>query len=178
MNVKETKKQLRKAISQLKKEHSTEWRYEASLNIMQQIESMDLFTTSNTILLYHALADEVQTSYLLNKYHNTKRLALPVVVDDSLELRVYSPNDVREGYQNILEPTEGELVNPSELDLALIPGIAFDNELNRMGRGGGFYDRLLPEVLCTKIGLAYSFQLVKQIPTEPFDIKVNKVIHN
>ena len=95
-----------------------------------------------------------------------------------MELRRYTgPADLALGAYNIMEPT-GELFDDyAAIDLAVIPGVAFDREGNRMGRGKGYYDRLLPKLRSTyKIGICLPFQLVEQIPTDEHDVKMDEVI--
>jgi 5-formyltetrahydrofolate cyclo-ligase len=76
------------------------------------------------------------------------------------------------------EPTGPEFTDLESIDMIIVPGVAFDREGNRMGRGRGFYDRLLSTTPhAFKVGVAFGFQMVEQVPTEPFDIKMNKVIH-
>jgi 5-formyltetrahydrofolate cyclo-ligase len=75
------------------------------------------------------------------------------------------------------EPTGEEFTNLDAVELIMVPGVAFDRTGNRMGRGRGFYDRLLKSTPnATKIGLAYDFQMMDAIPTEPHDVKMNLVI--
>ncbi|EJW97620.1 5-formyltetrahydrofolate cyclo-ligase, partial [gut metagenome] len=61
-------------------------------------------------------------------------------------------------------------------DIIIVPGVAFDKNRNRMGRGRGFYDRLLSDVNATKIGICFGFQISEDIPVEPFDKKMDMVI--
>lgn len=177
MELKNRKKDIRKAIADIKKRYSLEWRVEASKSVMARVETLDIFNNSDTILLYHALPDEVQTASFLNRWYGVKRLVLPVVCGDDLVLRVYNPASVSVGYCSIPEPTEAaDEVAPCDIDLAIIPGVAFDISGNRLGRGRGFYDRLLPALDCELIGLGFDYQIVDCVPMESFDRKLSKVI--
>ena len=84
------------------------------------------------------------------------------------------------GYKGILEPTpDATPVSPGEIELALIPGVAFAGErgaFSRLGRGKGFYDRLLPSLRCPKVGICYPFRLVDSLPTDPWDIPLDGLI--
>ena len=64
----------------------------------------------------------------------------------------------------------------ADIDLAVIPGMAFDRDGHRLGRGKGFYDKLLPGIKCRKIGLCFSFQLADSVPIEPHDIVMDMVL--
>jgi 5-formyltetrahydrofolate cyclo-ligase len=144
---------------------------------MSQLESQELFKEADTVLMYHALPDEVQTAAFLDKWYKTKRILIPLVSGDDLILKVYSPDKVVPGYKGIPEPSDDALtVLPSEIDLAVIPGVAFDRDCNRLGRGKGFYDRLIPDLRCPLIGLGFDFQIVDQVPVEIFDRKLDMVI--
>lgn len=95
-------------------------------------------------------------------------------------LREYSGRaDLREGAYHIMEPA-GALFPPhrySEIDVAIIPGMAFDTQGNRLGRGKAYYDRFLPKIPgAYRIGIVFPFQLLSQIPTEETDIAMNEIV--
>lgn len=174
------KKDLRKQIRQLKASADIGAKDKMSLSIQIKLLEMEEVSSAGTILLYHSLPDEVSTKLLLEKLSNklsgNKRIVLPVVDGDNLVLKEYVPNELNVGYRNILEPCSDIIVSPCDIDLAIIPGVAFDSNCNRMGRGKGFYDRLLPNLRCKTIGLAFSFQMVHEIPCEPFDCPLDMVV--
>ena len=96
---------------------------------------------------------------------------------ESLELRVYAPAHLSPGSFGILEPATGSLFTDYDrIDLAVVPGMAFDRKGNRLGRGKGFYDRLLPLLKAPKAGICFPFQLVEAVPVEPFDTPMDYVI--
>lgn len=103
-------------------------------------------------------------------------MVLPVVTGDELELRRYSgKTDLKKGSFGIDEPT-GEIVTDfSSIDVAIIPGVGFDKYGNRLGRGKGYYDRLLPKLQSYNIGVCFSFQVLPEIPTESFDRPMDEV---
>ncbi len=171
------KSKIRKEIAALKKEHTKEWKEQASSCIASKVLELQEYKQASTILLYFALSDEVQTLELIKSQYHTKRIALPLVVGDQLALKLYDPQKLVPGYKGILEPSaEAEDIAPADIDLALIPGVAFDHKCNRLGRGGGFYDRLIPQLKCPLVGLAYNFQIITQVPCESFDRPLHKVI--
>lgn len=168
---------------------------ERSEAILERLEQTDLFRAASCIALYHALPGEVQTAAFIDKWHDKKTLYLPVVEGDDLRLVPYRGNDhLRAGAFGILEPTETEetaaetkasagIPQPEVTgrqspapDLIIVPGVAFDRKNNRLGRGKGYYDRLLSEWNIPKIGICFDFQLFDEIPAEPFDRKMNLVI--
>lgn len=180
MDIREQKKTIRKTVRELKKTTPKERQEMASLAIQEKILAMEEIRSAATILLYYALPDEVDTRVLLRRLSNreegNKKVILPVVEGEFLILKEYIPSDVKEGYREILEPQGEECINPAEIEIAVIPGVAFDSSCNRMGRGKGFYDKLLPHLKCRTIGLGYGFQIVEKIPCEPFDKPLDCVV--
>ena len=107
-----------------------------------------------------------------------KRILLPVVVGDDLELRLYTgPEDLKPGAYGIEEPTGELFTDYADIDFIVVPGVAFDRNGNRLGRGKGYYDRLLPRIPSAhKAGICFPFQLVEEVPAEPFDIRMDEII--
>ena len=150
---------------------------EASAAGWASLEALPAFVQAHTLLLYMSLPDEVPTSAFIARWHSEKRIALPVVDGESLLLREYRAEYMSPGWKGILEPTpEAPLVSPREIDLALVPGVAFDLAGGRLGRGRGFYDRLLPSLHCPLIGLCPASRLVPAVPMAPWDVKMDRVI--
>lgn len=132
-----------------------------------------------TILLYHSMPDEVYTHDLIKSLHSKgKRVLLPTVVGDDLELHEYEGegNFATSKHFAIQESTGRLFTDYDHIDLAVIPGMAFTLQGDRLGRGKGFYDRLLPKIKCPLIGLAFPFQIVDTIPCESHDIKMSELI--
>lgn len=148
-------------------------------DILKRIEDHPVFQNAKTVLLYHSLPDEVYTHDFIRKWYTHKRILLPVVTGNTLELYTYTgPEKMQTGAYGIAEPTEGKFSNFKEIDLAIIPGMAFDRRGNRLGRGKGYYDRLLPFLAGTyKLGVCFPYQLLESIPTENFDVRMNEVIY-
>ncbi len=172
------KKQLRKQIRERKKEFSLSEKIELSRPVFEKIEKEELFREAKVVLLYYSMDDEVYTHDFVEKHYKTKTILLPCVDGDDLILRQYlGIESMKAGEQfGILEPVGKEFNDLEKIDLMIIPGVAFDKEKNRLGRGRGFYDRLLKTVNATKIGVCFDFQVVEQVPTEDFDVKMDVVI--
>ena len=179
MDVREKKKELRGQIKLIKNSLSPDEKKSMSLAVQNLLLQSDIAPKAKTILLYHALPDEVDTSLLLevmsSRHKGDKKIILPVVSGDILLLKEYVPQNLMPGYNKIMEPVSDECIDPSEIDLAIIPGVAFDRKCNRMGRGKGFYDKLLPHLNCLTVGLAFPFQIVENIPCESFDKPLDMV---
>ena len=175
------KAEVRKRIREMKRAVPMEEKLRRSNSIMCQLEERAEFTTAQVVLLYWSMADEVQTHAFVERWYQKKTLLLPCVQGDDLVLRQYTgPECLVEGPQfGIGEPTGPEWTAVDKVDLIVVPGVAFDSKGNRMGRGRGFYDRLLSSTPnAIKIGVAYGFQMLPEIPVEPHDIPMNLVIHD
>lgn len=173
------KKELRKQIRAAKKAVPFCEKCSRSIPIMQQVEQLPQFRDAQTILLYWSMEDEVQTHDFVNRWYQQKILLLPCVDGDDLRLRQYTgPECLKEGEQfGIGEPTGPEFTDLNSVQMIIVPGVAFDRHNNRMGRGRGFYDRLLKSTPnAYKVGVAFNFQMVELVPTEEFDVPMNAVI--
>lgn len=135
---------------------------------------------AHTILLFSALPDEVPTQQLTDELvAQGKTVLLPKVVSDTdMELRLYTGrSDLREGAFGIMEPVGEEFSHYEQIDIGIIPGMAFDAAGHRLGRGKGYYDRFLSRVPCFyKIGLCFSWQLLDHVPSEEHDIIMDEVL--
>lgn len=136
---------------------------------------------ARTVALHIAVRGELPTAALLAAaWDGGKRVALPRMTAGGMELRLVSPGEALvAGPHGIPEPSaDAPLVSPSELDLVLAPGVAFDRNGGRLGQGGGDYDRLMAALppTCVTIGWCHALQLVDAVPTEPHDQRVRLVI--
>ncbi len=172
-----TKAELRNQIKELKKLHQETAATDSEF-IMQVLEADEHFRASKTVLLYHSLSDEVNTHTFIDKWCSQKLVLLPKVIDDELELRIYhNASELQVGAFGIAEPTGELFTDYAQIDFVAVPGIAFDTKGNRLGRGKGYYDRLLPKLTnAYKAGICFPYQLVDTVPTEPTDIKMDTVI--
>jgi 5-formyltetrahydrofolate cyclo-ligase len=175
MKINANKKDLRIHIKELKKKQSAERLKEWSQSALLALESHPLFICAQTVLCYYSLGDEIDTHDFISRWSKKKNILLPVVHGDILELHLYN-NELIKGTFGIYEPTSKATDNYDQIDLAIIPGVAFDLHGARLGRGKGYYDRLLPLIKAYKIGLCFGFQKVENIFTEPHDIPMDEII--
>lgn len=176
--MKEIKKLLRSKIKDLKKQYTKEEKKELSKPIFERLESKTWFKSSKIILLYWSMDDEVFTHDFILKWYKEKTILLPCVDGDDLRLRIFEGMDsmkVGECF-SILEPVGEEFLDYEDIDLMIVPGIAFDKKGNRLGRGRGFYDRLLSITNSRKVGIGFDFQYLDHVPTEDFDIRMDEII--
>ena len=169
------KQEIRKEIKQVKLDINKEDREAAAIEVMAKIESLPQFSKAENILLYNALADELPTECMLNKWSESKNLFLPVVDGNDLIIKRYDKSSVKVGAFGIIEPL-GDEIDSSIIDFIVVPGVAFDKNLNRLGRGKGYYDRLLSNCKAFFAGIGYHIQVLDNIPVEEHDIKMNCII--
>lgn len=173
------KAEIRKIVRGFKKEVSLEEKKRRSLPIMEKVEQLDAFRRATTMLLYWSMDDEVYTQDFVRKWYRQKCLLLPCVEGDDLLLRQYTGSEsMQAGPQfGIPEPVGPVFVELDKIEMIVVPGVAFDRQRNRMGRGRGFYDRLLKSTPnAMKVGVAFDFQLFDSIPVESFDVPMDVVV--
>ncbi len=178
-DLQEAKRRLRSQIRRLKRERTPQDLAAQSRQIAERFLSHPRVLASNIIMAYHSLPDEVDTRKLLDHLLSMeKTVVLPQVTGPStMVLRRYEgPDSLREGAYGILEPV-GELFNDySSIDLVIVPGMAFDHAGHRLGRGKGYYDRLLPQLTkAYKIGLCFDFQMTDNVPHDEKDVVMEEV---
>jgi 5-formyltetrahydrofolate cyclo-ligase len=175
-----TKAQLRKEIAEKRRSLDSGWITAASLRIVEQLLGLDAFITANHIALYKAIAGEVDLERLFSTCWGLgKSTSIPVF---NSSLKTYEMAEITAdmhyspGNYGILEPEKPTLVPMGDIDLIIVPGVAFDASGNRMGRGGGYYDRMLDGFRGIKAAVAFEFQLFTHIPYESCDIPVNYIV--
>ena len=149
-----------------------------SLHAVNRLMEHTEFMAARTIMLYHSLPDEVSTRIILESAMG-KRILLPRVTGEgTMELCEYNgPDDLQIGAFHIMEPCGKVFDDYQSIDLAVIPGMAFDRNGNRLRRGKDYYDRFLPLIpQAYKIGICFGFQVVDEVPVSETDIRMDEVI--
>ncbi|GLI55200.1 hypothetical protein PM10SUCC1_07150 [Propionigenium maris DSM 9537] len=148
--------------------------------IAEKLYSDYRFKKAETIFIFTSFGSEVDTHRIIEELLSMGRsVCIPKIMGKHLmaAVRIGSLEELRPNKFGILEPLEGEEVAPQEIDLIVVPGVAFDRRGYRIGYGGGFYDAFMsrvPEV--DKIALAYDLQLIDRIDNESWDIRVDTLI--
>lgn len=182
------KKNFRERIITLLRNQEEEERLIKSLAISDKLFQMTEFQEAKTILFYASFDGEVETFEMIKKVQRLgKIIGLPRIekndrkiiptliksLEDDLEIGSYGIKQPKSDSMNILRE--------DCIDMVVVPGIAFDKKNNRLGRGGGYYDRFLgslPPHIPT-VGLAFDFQIVESLPfQEEHDVKVTHVLSN
>ncbi len=173
------KKQLRRIIREQKAALCEEFIRDASRLLAQKLFATDYYQNAKTVYGYLSYNQEVRTVPILERaLQDGKRVAVPKVYGDTMRfIYLEDLTAVADSAMHIPEPIADEPVAEDETALVLMPGVAFDKEGNRMGYGGGYYDKFLAEEPNhPTVALCYGFQMVEKIPTEKYDIPVDCVI--
>ncbi|MCD8203061.1 MAG: 5-formyltetrahydrofolate cyclo-ligase [Prevotella sp.] len=174
------KSELRKLIRERKRGFTEEELEKMSIPIICKLLGNPAVINAKTVLMYSSLPDEVNTSGAIKKLKERgKTVLLPRVIDEgNMEVTVYeNPSCLTVGHYSIKEAKGETFTKYNEIDVAVIPGMSFDKHCNRLGRGKGYYDRLLAKLPKTyKIGICFDFQKLEEIPTDEHDIKMNEII--
>lgn len=147
--------------------------------VFSTIEALKEFSGSHNILMYYSLPDELTTEATLNRWQGAGRqVYLPRVNGELLDIMPYVPDNMAKGAFGIKEPSGGIVADSGCIDMVIVPGVAFDCECNRLGRGRGYYDRLLSGMRAdvVTIGVGYDFQLIDHVPVDEHDIKLDYVV--
>ncbi len=185
--LKETKTTIREKTLNLLRNQKEEDRLEKSLVILERFFEVPEFQSSKTILFYASFDGEVETFEMMKRAQKFgKKIALPVIELSGREIRpalvTKLEEDLEEGPYGIKQPRHdrAEFLDLKEIDLCVVPGVAFDKKNHRLGRGKGFYDRFLKNLPrdTPRVGLAFDFQIVDCLPHQDHDIPVSRVITN
>lgn len=179
------KNQIRKEMLKLRKtlcEYEIE---EKSKKIYERLAAMDMFRDAKNIMAYMAFRNEVDTLPIINHcLRENKKMILPVSIKETKQLLLSELKDpykeLHEGTYGIKEPAR-EYIRPfhsRELDLILVPAVAFDPSGYRLGYGGGYYDRFLASLTrkTPSIGLSFEMQIIDKVPSEPTDQPVDYIV--
>ena len=175
MEKREIRVQVRHRIASL----SEEQREQASHHIFEQVASLPDFVGARVVALFSSLPDEPCSQQFLQEWHGRKRIVLPRVEGDVMNFYDYSPKQMQSGAFGIDEPQGDTPCPPEDIELMVVPGVAFTLDGKRMGRGKGFYDKYLSQsgFLATTVGVCFAVQMVDNLPDEPHDQRVDIVVN-
>ncbi len=177
-----TKQKIRsKIFLKLKRQKEEEERQKSSL-IKEKLLRTKVYKKAKVLMCYIALKGEVDTQEMIKQAKKTGKIVtvpvckkakatlMPCILDENAGLK--------KGPYGVIEPAVEQYVCLDDIDLVIVPGVAFDKKGNRLGRGKGFYDRFLNRLSrrTATIGLAFDFQILPSLPASSHDAKVSKVI--
>lgn len=177
-----SKEEIRQTVAQRKKNLADT--RELSVRVLGNFEKMQEFQRSSMVMTYVDFGKEVRTVPLINDWIKSKQIIVPYIAQGEIQLFwIKNLKELAPGVLGILEPKlelrnlSDRKVKPSEIELVLVPGIGFDKNGGRVGRGKGYYDRFLaklsPEI--PKIALAFEFQLFPEVPMDSHDVRLDAV---
>ncbi len=176
------KQDIRQRIETQRRSLSWDWVEAKSAEIASHLKGVPQFRSAATVHTYVAWRNEVNNHQLIKDLlAEGRRVAVPVV-DLNRHTLIHSLisnfEDLRPGAFGILEPAPEKIrvISLSEIDVVLVPGVAFDLHGNRVGYGGGYYDDFLRHTNAFKIALCYHFQIVDEIPVRADDERVNLLV--
>ena len=172
------KKSVRKQVKMALQNLLDSERGQQALVLIQNIEHLPQYQQADVLMAFYPLPDEIDIRPLLAEAYRNKTVLLPVITDGKIHLHPYRGEEqMKEGLFHILEPVTEEFTDYDRIDVILVPGVAFDGEGHRLGRGKGFYDRFLPLVpKAYKVGVGYNCQLLDAIPVEPHDVPLDRIV--
>lgn len=173
-----TKQELRKICLASRAQLGPEMRQESSNEITRRLTQLTSWHNRKVIMCFLTINSEVETSAIVEQaWREGKTVVVPKVEGKKLLCcELTSWNQLAPGTFGVPEPIEPVLVEPMELELVLVPGLAFDPAGRRLGYGAGFFDRLLKKTRALRIGLAYSCQILDHLPEEANDCRVEEII--
>lgn len=175
------KQKIRMEILQKLHNQSPKERREKSEIIRKKVLLLTQFQKASRIAFYASKEEEVDTWEIMREVLIDKKIVLPSVASGKLVFS-YVPNldGLKKGIYGIYEPKDPlDVAKLDDLDLIIVPGVAFDLLNNRLGRGIGYYDQLLKKASSVfKLGLGFDFQLVERLPVNNNDVAMDKIITN
>ena len=183
-----TKKSLREKILTLLRNHKEEERLAKGRIIFDKLFRLPEFRKALTVLFYFPFNGEVNTVEMIKQAQKLgKKIGLPRIVRDKKRIIPNMIHSLEEGLEagpyGIQQPKKNrsQSLRLENLDMVIVPGVAFDKHNNRLGRGGGYYDRFLKSLppSIPSVGLAFDFQIIDHLPQqEKHDVPVSKVVVN
>ena len=179
------KSEIRKEIKEKLAQQTDAQRLRKSRLIKERLFKLAAFKQAEYVMFYIATKDEVETSFMITGAQKIgKKIAVPVILREDKRMVVSQINDLKTeltvGPYKILQPKKRYIreISKDKIDLVVVPGRAFDQQGNRLGRGRGYYDKFLASLPAgiPRIGLAFDFQVLKCLPALSHDISVTRVI--
>jgi len=177
VDIQRRKDELRRLILSRRERTTPQERTERAAAIVRTLTGLPELAAARSVLAYASVRSEVPTAELLRWIlESGKSLAVPAVTGEGsmIAARAGSLGHLAPGFRGIPEPP---LEPAGPVDVAVVPGVAFDLACARLGHGGGFFDAFLAAVpATTKIGVCFDFQVVDELPAEPHDVRMDLVV--
>lgn len=185
-NIVALKKKIRSELLNKRKNLNHDWVIQASHTIQQKVLNLNEFYTAQTVFCYISIDNEVDTNLIIKQcWKMNKKLYVPVFVSAINQYRAVkfaSDMTLVTGRKGIPEPSLNDetcdFIHIEEIDIAIVPGVAFDESCGRLGWGAGVYDKLLAshKIHALKLGLAFEIQIIDKVPIENSDVYMDAVV--
>lgn len=175
----ELKETIRKRVKEQLQKFPENSKVQSERIIQSSLFSVSEFQRANVVSVYYAKNSEVNTLGIFRElWENRKNIVLaPRIHGDNIEMcQVYSVDDFVEGVYGLKEPSQNSRIYTGAIDVAIVPGLAFDGLGTRLGRGKGYYDTFLKQNHTCPIGLAFDFQILSHLPKTLNDVSMNYVV--
>ena len=185
MVVNKGKNEIRKKLLQLLLCLTKEEIKRRSQNVENRLEDLPEYKKAKNVMVYYPLKGEVNILEMIRKAMRYKRFFFPVMELKSKNLRIFEVSNLDKdfilGPYGVREPDTKKTREAvmSEIDMVIVPGLGFDRQKNRLGRGAGFYDRFLKKITSpvTKVGIAFDLQILENLPVDlSFDQKIDILV--
>lgn len=177
--IRQEKARLRSEMRAFRKSLGAEAQQRTARLLLERLEAWPPWRQARTVMAYAAVRGEPDLGAALQAlWHEGRRVVLPRCEGNRLAaLAVRGPEDLAPGCMGIPEPVEGcTAVAPEEIDLILVPGLAFDRRGGRLGQGAGYYDRFLPCTQAFRLGVAHSGCVIGRVPADPWDCRMDAIL--
>ncbi len=179
-----SKTELRNSMRSVLKAMSQSQRRSCSMKACKRLSELDAFDRALVVMLYMPLPDELDlTSAAIRCFQTAKNVCVPYVDwrrEDmyAVEATTFDDEQMELDERGLRRPRKGRPIPVSTIDLIVVPGLAFDTQGNRLGRGGGFYDRFLERLSrrTTRVGICFDEQIVQSVPRDAHDAAMDQVV--
>lgn len=185
-NIVALKKKIRSELLNKRKNLNHDWVIQASYIIQQKVLNLNEFYKAQTVFCYISIDNEVDTNLIIKQcWKMNKKLYVPVFVSaiNQYEAVIFTSDmNLVTGHKGIPEPSVNnetcDFIHLEEIDIAIVPGVAFDESCGRLGRGAGVYDKLLAsyKIHVLKLGLAFEIQIIDKVPMGNMDVAMDVVV--
>lgn len=173
------KRQIRSTVKSAVLDIPAERKRRASERIASAVGKRVSLSGARVVALFSPLPDEPMISPLIARLSKICSVVLPRVEGEVMNFYPYACDGMERGSFGIMEPQGGMAVKPRDIDLIVVPGVAFTKDGIRMGRGKGYYDKYMSQegFRAHKIGVCYAEQVLGVLPAEPHDVMVDSLIY-
>lgn len=152
---------------------------ERQAKVLATLKAIADFKSAKTILIYYPMLGEINLEPLLKEFSGSKQFALPRALGKG-HMVLFAIDSFEglseERYGIRVPPSTNPYISKDSLDLIIVPGLMFDKKGYRLGRGGGYFDKLLAKTQAKTMGLCFKEQLVEKLPTEKHDLAMDFVL--